>query len=78
MEKIVFSGLVTARRLARTPTNHSLFLGLMAITDGVRRLPSAFSNTAGSPASIAAMTELVVPRSIPVAHAICKPPTNLA
>src|SRR5688500_5564752 len=29
------------------------------------RLPSAFSRTVGSPASVTATTELVVPRSIP-------------
>src|SRR5205823_14297681 len=39
--------------------------GFTATTDGVSRLPSEFSRTAGSPASIIATTEFVVPRSIP-------------
>ncbi len=41
MEKIVFSGLVTAWRLATWPTSRSPVL-LNATTDGVSRLPSAF------------------------------------
>jgi hypothetical protein len=41
-----------------------------ATTEGVVRLPSEFSNTTGSPPSITAMQELVVPRSIPITLAI--------
>ncbi len=37
----------------------------MPTTEGVIRPPSAFSTTTGSPASITAATELVVPKSIP-------------
>lgn len=35
------------------------------------RVPSALAMTTGSPPSSAATTELVVPRSIPTARAIC-------
>ena len=35
-------------------------------TDGVVRLPSGLVMTTGSPPSITATTELVVPRSIPI------------
>jgi hypothetical protein len=41
-----------------------------ATTDGVTRLPSEFSNTEGSPPSMTAMQELVVPRSMPITFAI--------
>jgi hypothetical protein len=41
-----------------------------ATTEGVVRLPSAFSSTKGSPPSMTAMQELVVPRSIPSILAI--------
>jgi hypothetical protein len=41
IEKMVFSGLVTACRLATWPTSRSPVL-LKATTDGVIRLPSAF------------------------------------
>src|SRR3989442_3033132 len=64
-EKMVFSGLVIACRLATCPTSRSPVRGLTATTDGVRRPPSAFSSTVGSPASMTATTLLVVPRSIP-------------
>ena len=37
-----------------------------ATTDGVVRLPSAFAITTGSPPSITATQEFVVPRSIPI------------
>src|SRR5918911_3634703 len=66
MEKMVLSGLVTACRLATWPTIRSPDLGFVATTEGVIRLPSAFSSTVGSPASITATTEFVVPRSIPI------------
>src|ERR671929_1738002 len=69
-EKMVLSGLVIAWRRATWPTRRSPVLGLTATTDGVRRLPSAFSRTVGSPASMIATTELVVPRSIPSTFAI--------
>src|SRR5688500_11214950 len=63
-EKIVFFGLVTAWRLAAWPTRRSPFLA-KATTDGVVRAPSEFSRTVGSPPSMTAIQELVVPRSIP-------------
>src|SRR6266852_2973611 len=69
MEKTVFSGLVTACRLATWPTRRSPFL-VTATTEGVSREPSLFSNTVGSPASMTAITELVVPRSMPSTFAI--------
>jgi hypothetical protein len=65
MEKIVFSGLVTACRLATVPTRRSP-LSVKATTDGVVRPPSAFSITVGSPPSSTAMHEFVVPRSMPM------------
>src|SRR5919199_4830604 len=69
IEKMVFFGLVTAWRLAACPTRRSPFL-VNATTEGVVRAPSLFSNTTGSPPSITAMHELVVPRSIPRTLAI--------
>ncbi len=69
MEKIVFSGLVTACRLATVPTSRSPPL-LKATTDGVVRPPSAFSMTVGSPPSRTAMHEFVVPRSMPMVLAM--------
>src|SRR5688572_33452822 len=69
MEKTVFSGLVTACRRANRPTRRSPWL-LMATTDGVSRSPSALGITTGSPPSMVAITELVVPRSIPIIRAI--------
>src|SRR3712207_9325474 len=68
-EKIVFSGFVTACRRAKRPTRRSP-LGVTATTDGVSRSPSAFGITVGSPPSIVAITELVVPRSIPIVRAM--------
>src|SRR3712207_9571605 len=68
-EKIVFSGFVTACRRAKRPTRRSP-LGVTATTDGVSRSPSAFGMTVGSPPSIVAITELVVPRSIPIVRAM--------
>jgi hypothetical protein len=67
-ERIVFSGLVIAWRLATSPTNTSESLN--ATTDGVVRPPSALAMMVGSPPSRVAITELVVPRSIPTARAI--------
>ena len=65
IEKIVFSGLVTACRLATCPTSRSPVL-VNATTDGVIRPPSGLVMTTGSPPSMTATTELVVPRSIPM------------
>src|SRR3972149_860817 len=65
MLKTVFSGLTTACRFAVWPTSRSLFFE-KATTDGSRRLPSAVVVTTGSPPSITAATEFVVPRSIPI------------
>src|SRR3954447_1313884 len=65
IEKTVFSGLVTACRLATVPTRRSPDLA-KATTDGVVRPPSAFSMTVGSPPSSTAMHEFVVPRSMPM------------
>ena len=68
-EKIVFSGFVTAWRFAAWPTTRSpLFVN--ATTEGVVRAPSEFSSTTGSPPSMTAMHELVVPRSMPSILAI--------
>ena len=65
MLKIVFSGFVIAWRFATWPTSRSpLFVN--ATTDGVIREPSALGMTCGSPPSMAATTEFVVPRSIPM------------
>src|SRR5687767_11130299 len=62
---MVFLGLVTARRRATNPTSRSpLFEN--ATTEGVVRNPSAFAITLGSPPSITATQELVVPKSIPM------------
>src|SRR5262245_10311354 len=65
IEKTVFSGFVTAWRFATCPTRRSpVFVN--ATTDGVNRPPSGLVMTTGSPPSITATTELVVPRSIPM------------
>src|SRR5918993_3750873 len=71
-ERTVRSGLVTAWRLATSPTSTSPVLA-RATTDGVVRAPSALGITVGSPPSRVATTELVVPRSIPTALAISSP-----
>src|SRR5687768_2820034 len=65
MLKIVFSGLVIAWRFATWPTSRSPLLA-KATTDGVIRPPSALVMTCGSPPSMTATTELVVPRSMPM------------
>ena len=70
IEKIVFSGFITDWRLATVPTRRSPE-SVKATTDGVVRPPSAFSRISGSPPSITAMDELVVPRSIPIVFATC-------
>ena len=46
IEKMVFSGLVTAWRLATWPTSRSPVL-VNATTEGVSRLPSAFGDDGG-------------------------------
>src|SRR6185295_8742293 len=61
---MVLRELVTACRLAASPTMRSPDL-VKATTEGVVRLPSEFSRTSGSPPSITAIQELVVPKSIP-------------
>ena len=70
IENTVFSGLVMDWRLATWPTIRSAVLGLTATTEGVKRLPSALVMTAGSPPSMTATTEFVVPRSIPITFAM--------
>src|SRR3954467_7478465 len=65
IEKMVCLGLVTAWRLATWPTSRSPSL-VNATTEGVVRPPSAFGMTTGSPPSMTATTELVVPRSMPM------------
>src|SRR5690242_1082321 len=69
MAKKVYSGLVTAWRLAGWPTRRSPS-GAKATIDGVVRAPSAFSMTLGAEPSITATQELVVPRSMPITLAI--------
>src|SRR5471032_1684333 len=66
---MVRSALVTACRLATSPTRTSPFLA-NATTEGGVRDPSAFAMTVGSPPSRTATTEFVVPRSIPTARAM--------
>src|SRR5262245_61991627 len=70
MENTVFSGFVTAWRLATWPTSRSPDL-VNPTTDGVIRLPSGLVMTTGSPPSITATTEFVVPRSMPIILLIC-------
>src|SRR5215470_12928369 len=62
---MVFSGLVTAWRLAGWPTSRSPS-SVNATIEGVVRMPSAFSMTFGAEPSITATQELVVPRSMPM------------
>src|SRR5436309_14064865 len=69
IEYTVFSGLTAAWRRASCPTRRSPDL-VKATTDGVVRPPSAFGMTTGSPASMTATTEFVVPRSMPTVFAI--------
>jgi hypothetical protein len=71
----VLRALVTAWRFAASPTTRSpLFVN--ATTEGVVRLPSEFSKTSGSPPSITAMQEFVVPKSIPSTFAISLSPSS--
>ena len=69
MEEIVLSGFVIACLLATCPTILSPDLA-KATTDGVVRPPSALAMTTGSPPSMTATQELVVPKSIPMIFAI--------
>src|SRR5262245_43715241 len=69
MAKKVFSGLVTAWRLAGSPTNLSPS-SVKATIEGVVRMPSAFSITLGFLPSMTATQEFVVPRSIPITFVI--------
>src|SRR6266550_3783927 len=61
---MVFSGLTAAWRRASVPTTCSPDF-VKATTEGVVREPSELGMTTGSPPSMTAMTELVVPKSIP-------------
>ena len=72
MEKMVFSGFVMACRRATWPTRRSPSL-VNATTEGVVRPPSALGITTGSPPSMTATTELVVPRSMPMTLPISSP-----
>ncbi len=68
----MFSGLVIACRFATCPTGLSP-LSVKPTTDAVRRFPSALVITLGSPPSMTATTEFVVPRSIPMMRLILPP-----
>ena len=70
IENTVFSGFITAWRLATVPTRRSPE-SVNPTTDGVVRPPSAFSRISASPPSSTAIAEFVVPRSIPIVFAIC-------
>src|SRR5688500_12990290 len=65
MEKTVLPGLVTGWRLASWQTSGSPVL-VQATTLGMVRPPSADAMTVGSPPSMTATTEFVVPRSMPM------------
>src|SRR5262245_33026947 len=64
MENTVLVGLVMDWFLATRPTSLSPVLE-KPTTEGVVRAPSALAITWGSPPSMMAMQELVVPRSMP-------------
>ena len=66
----VLSELVTACLFAVTPISLSLPSLENATIDGVVLAPSAFAITTGSPFSIVATHEFVVPKSIPITFAI--------
>src|ERR1700688_5215021 len=69
MAKNVYSGLVTAWRLAGWPIRRSPS-AVKATIEGVVRAPSAFSMTLGVAPSMTATQELGVARSIPITFAI--------
>src|SRR6266705_6500965 len=71
IELTVFSGLTAAWRRASVPTSLSPDL-VKATTEGVVREPSELGMTTGSPPSMTAMTEFVVPKSIPTVLGICQ------
>ena len=77
---IVLSGFVTACLFASSPTRRSLALLEVALvkatTDGVVLAPSAFAITTGSPPSITATHEFVVPKSIPITFDIIYSSSN--
>src|SRR5450830_1482099 len=63
IDEMVLSELVTDWRLATCPASRSPVFDI-ATTEGVSRPPSALGMTTGSPPSMTATTEFVVPRSI--------------
>src|SRR5438067_4063691 len=67
--KTVASGLVMACRLAICPTSRSP-ASVNPTIEGVVRLPSELGITTGSPPSMTATHELVVPRSMPMTLAM--------
>src|SRR5438105_5642658 len=73
---MVFSGLVIAWRLAICPTSRSPE-SVNATIEGVVRLPSLLGMTTGSPLSMTATQEFVVPRSIPMTLLMFPPPPFL-
>ena len=72
IEKIVFSGFVTAWRFAACPISRSPSF-VNPTTDGVVLPPSGLVITVGSPPSKTATHEFVVPRSIPIILPILSP-----
>ena len=62
---MVFSEFVTACLRASKPTIRSPFFAT-ATTEGVVRFPSTFSIIFGTPPSMIATAEFVVPKSIPI------------
>src|SRR5580700_5009961 len=71
-DEMVPLGLSTAWRRASWPTSRSP-CSVMATTDGVVRDPSTLGTTVGWPPSTVAITEFVVPRSMPTALAMSFP-----
>src|SRR3981081_2650592 len=73
IEKIVFSGLVMSLRFATCPRSRSPVL-VKATTEGVVLPPSSLGMTLGSPPSMTATTEFVVPRSMPIVLPMLRSP----